>query len=118
MNRGNLLLWAFGIAWVPCRGVGALPSEKASPRPAIAAVRSSGADTVPACCTIVRIDTLRSRATARELATGFTFVFEVKSRRQLRSLKVGRSVWADFARRTVRLTADAPQPCCVILSSP
>ena len=101
------------IAWTVCVSATALPAmAPTNPGAGVAA------DTVPVCCSIVRIDTARSRVTARELATGFTFAFEVRSRRQLRALKVGRPVWVDFGNRTVRLTADAPRPFCVILPLP
>lgn len=74
-----------------------------------------GVDSVPACCAIVRIDTVRAIVTARELGTGFTFAFEIRERRLLRGLRVGRPVWANFAARTVRLRAGDRRPCCTIL---
>jgi hypothetical protein len=52
--------------------------------------------------------------TAREMATGFTFTFEVKTRRLLRTLRVGRPVWADFVGRAVSLGSDE-RPCCSIV---
>lgn len=118
MKRGNLLLWVLAGVFLPWHRAWGLPAAPSWSGRAVQGVSRAASDTVPGCCAVVRIDTVRLRVTARELATGFTFVFEVKSRRLLRSLKVGRTVWADFARRTVRLTADAPQPCCVILPTP
>jgi len=91
---------------------------QAGPRPAGAPASVAAQDTTPACCTIVRIDSAASRVTARELATGFTFMFVVRSRRQLRALKLGRPVWADFSRRTVRLDAREPESCCTMLPQP
>jgi len=90
---------------------------QAAPRPA-GSPRSVAADTAPACCTIVRVDSVHSRVTARELATGFTFMFDVKSRRQLRALKPGRPVWADFSRKTVRLSHAGRDSCCTMLPLP
>ena len=70
----------------------------------------------PACCTIVRIDTARSIVTGRETATGFTFRFEVKTRRILGTLKVGQPIWADFAGKSVKLNATDAAPCCGIVT--
>lgn len=75
-------------------------------------------DSTPPCCAIVRIDSSRSVVTGRELATGFTFTFEVKARRTLRTLKVGNAIWADFTRKTVTLNAREVRPCCAILPQP
>ncbi|MGH7639025.1 MAG: hypothetical protein ACREOK_15350 [Gemmatimonadaceae bacterium] len=75
-------------------------------------------DSTPPCCAIVRIDSSRSVVTGRELATGFTFTFEVKARRTLRTLKVGNPIWADFTRKTVTLNARDVRPCCTILPQP
>ena len=72
----------------------------------------------PACCAIVRIETAKSLVTARETATGFTFLFAVKTRRLLSTLKVGQPVWADFAAKTVKLKATGVQPCCAIVETP
>jgi hypothetical protein len=71
----------------------------------------------PACCSIVRIDALRSIVTARETATGFTFRFAVRTRQLLGTLKIGQPVWADFAGKTVRLKATDAQPCCAIVDT-
>lgn len=70
---------------------------------------------IPACCSIVRIDTDRSIITARETATGFTFRFAVKTRRLLGTLKIGQPVWADFAGKSVKLKATDIAPCCGIV---
>ena len=74
------------------------------------------ADT-PACCSIVRIDAERAMVTARETATGFTFRFAIKPKRQLLNLKIGQPVWADFASKTVKLKATDAQPCCAIVDT-
>lgn len=73
---------------------------------------------VPSCCAIVRIEADKSLATAREIATGFTFRFSVKSRRLLGTLKVGQPVWVDFAAKTVKLKATDSRPCCAIVDTP
>lgn len=70
----------------------------------------------PACCSVVRIDSARSIVTARETATGFTFRFEVKTRRLLRAIKLGQPVWADFTTKTVKLRAADATPCCGIIA--
>ncbi|MGQ0766003.1 MAG: hypothetical protein ACT4OZ_10085 [Gemmatimonadota bacterium] len=72
----------------------------------------------PPCCSIVRIEARRSLVTARERSTGFTFRFAVRSRRLIDSLTIGQPVWADFAARTVKLSATQPQPCCAIIDIP
>ncbi len=72
--------------------------------------------TSPPCCSIVRIDTTRSIVTARESATGFTFRFEVKGRRLLGRLKIGQPVWADFAGKTVKISAADKRACCAIVA--
>ena len=67
------------------------------------------------CCGIVRIDLVSSVITARDLATGYTFRVEVKSKKLLSSLKVGDKVWANFAVKRVRLGATGDSLCCPIL---
>ena len=52
--------------------------------------------------------------TAREIATGFTFQFDVRDPRLRTSLVVGERVWADFATQTVRLKKPDGEPCCNI----
>lgn len=69
----------------------------------------------PSCCSIVRVDTINAVVTAREIATGYTFTFSVKSRRTLRGLRIGQPVWADFTTNTVRLKPTDVTPCCGIL---
>jgi len=80
------------------------------------ASRPRAPSAAPACCTIVRIDTVRSIVTARETATGFTFRFVVKGRRLLTTLRVGNPVWADFAGNSVKLRATDAAPCCAIVT--
>jgi hypothetical protein len=73
----------------------------------------------PPCCVITAIDARHAPAqvTAEESSTGHVFRFEVKEREQLRKLKVGQKVWADFAAGTVTLDPQS-KPCCHILKSP
>jgi hypothetical protein len=77
--------------------------------------RVASADSNPACCSVVRIDSAKSIVTVRELATGFTFAFTVRSRRLLRTVRIGRPVWADFTKKTVKLNASDTSPCCDII---
>ena len=110
---------SFHIVAVALLLTGAGPSgAQAAPRQAGARPTAAAVDTAPACCTIVRVDSIRAEVTARELATGFTFMFAVKSRRLLRALRPGLRVWADFSRKTVRLSAEEREPCCTLLPSP
>jgi len=74
-------------------------------------------DSLPACCTIVGVDSSRAVVTARETATGFTFRFSTKDLRPKRTLRVGQPVWADFATQRVRLAATDITPCCPILAT-
>ena len=70
------------------------------------------------CCGIVRIDLTNSIITAREMATGYTFRVEVKSKKLLSTLKVGDKVWANFAVKRVRLGALGDSLWCAILEAP
>jgi hypothetical protein len=72
---------------------------------------------LPPCCVITAIDLRKAQVTAQESSTGHVFQFEVKEREQLRKLKVGQKVWADFAAGTVTLEPQA-KPCCSILKHP
>jgi hypothetical protein len=56
--------------------------------------------------------------TAREMATGYTFRVEVKSKKLLTTLKVGDKVWANFSAKRVRLGAIGDSLCCAILDPP
>ena len=78
-------------------------------------VKTHGVVAQPSCCSIVRIDTAHSIVTARETATGYTFRFEVKARRLLRSLRIGQPIWADFTNKTVKLKSTDATPCCGIV---
>jgi len=71
---------------------------------------------VPPCCVITAIDLRKAQVTAQESSTGHRFRFELKEREQLRKLKVGQKIWADFAAGTVTLDPQA-KPCCSILKS-
>ena len=65
------------------------------------------------CCAIVSIDAATGIATAKELATGRLFRFEVKDKALLASLKVGQKVSADFGSSKVRIHGS--EPCCAII---
>ena len=108
------LLLLVPIALIGAASLGA----QAGARPAGSPASVAAQDSTPACCTIVRIDSASSHVTARELATGFTFVFVVRSRKGLHALKLGAPVWADFSRKTVRLAARASESCCTMLPQP
>ena len=78
-------------------------------------LRAQGTPLQPSCCSIVRVDTMTSVVTARETATGYTFRFVVKTRRVLRALRIGQSIWADFTTSTVKLHPTDAKPCCGIM---
>ena len=62
------------------------------------------------CCGVTAIDARAGIATAREAATGRTFQFKVANPAQLKGLKVGQKIHANFGTRKVSL--DGLQPCC------
>jgi Cu/Ag efflux protein CusF len=66
------------------------------------------------CCAITDLDAVTGIATAREIATGRVFRFEVKNGALLQSLKVGQKVFADFGTNKVRI--HGVEPCCGIIS--
>ena len=78
-------------------------------------LRVQGTPSHPSCCSIVRVDTTKSVATAREIATGYTFRFVVRTRRVLRALRIGQPIWADFTTNTVKLQPTDAKPCCGIM---
>jgi hypothetical protein len=78
-------------------------------------LKVQGAPSPPSCCSIVRVDTTKSVVTAREIATGYTFRFAVRTRRVLRALRIGQPIWADFTTNTVKLQPTDDKPCCGIL---
>jgi Cu/Ag efflux protein CusF len=65
------------------------------------------------CCGLTAIDAATGIVTAKELATGRVFRFEVKNAALLHSLKVGQKVFADFGSSKVRI--HGAQPCCNII---
>lgn len=93
----------------------AFPVLAAQVRPDTAHGPVPAARPAPACCAIVRIDSARSIITGREMATGYTFRFAVRTRALVRSLRPGMPLWADFIERTVRLRHDL-KPCCSIMA--
>ena len=72
-----------------------------------------GVDPLEPCCAITAFDAATGIVTAKELATGRVFRFEVKDATLLRSLKVGQKVFADFGSSKVRI--NSAQPCCNII---
>lgn len=80
-----------------------------------ASLKVQGTPAQPSCCSIVRVDTTKALVTARETATGYTFRFAVKTRRVLRTLRIGQPVWADFTTNTVKLKSTDDTPCCAIM---
>ena len=67
------------------------------------------------CCNVVRVDLASSIVTARDLATGYTFRVEVRSKKLISSLNVGDKVWANYTVKRVRLGATGDSLCCPIL---
>ena len=65
------------------------------------------------CCSITAVDAATGIATAKELATGRLFRFEVRDRALLLSLKPGQKVFADFGSSKVRI--HGVEPCCAII---
>jgi Cu/Ag efflux protein CusF len=65
------------------------------------------------CCNITAVDAATGIATAKEIATGRVFRFEVKDKTLLTSLKVGQAVFADFGSSKVRI--HGAEPCCNII---
>jgi len=118
MQRLLIVLGTLVLCVAPAYAVGAQSADtgatRARPGPAPSA--SAKPAISPGCCTVVRLDTARAIATARETATGFTFRFEVKPKRLLSGIKIGQTIWADFTRKTVKLRATEAAPCCTILT--
>ena len=96
----------------------ALPNVTHSQSRDTAAAKVHAPAATPACCSIVRIENKKAYVAAREISTGFTFYFSVKSKRLLGTLKIGQPVWADFAGKTVKLKASDATPCCAIVDAP
>lgn len=69
------------------------------------------------CCSVVRLDLASSIVTARDLATGYTFRVEVRSKKLLSTIKVGDKVWANYTVKRVRLSATGDSLCCPILET-
>jgi Cu/Ag efflux protein CusF len=65
------------------------------------------------CCAITAVDSATGIATAKELATGRVFRFEVKDKALLRSLTAGQKIFADFGSSKVRV--HGLEPCCNII---
>lgn len=76
-----------------------------------AQIKKSRMDSEP-CCNIVAISQAAALVTARDQA-GKTFQFEVKNAALIRSLRVGQSVYADFA--TGKVSVNGASPCCAIV---
>ncbi|HEY1240460.1 MAG TPA: hypothetical protein VGF16_07875 [Bryobacteraceae bacterium] len=67
---------------------------------------------VTPCCGITGIDARTATVTAKETATGRSFTFKVPNSALLKSLKIGQSVYANFA--TSQVSVDGAAPCCSI----
>jgi Cu/Ag efflux protein CusF len=65
------------------------------------------------CCAITALNAATGIVTAKEIATGRMFRFEVKDMKLLGSLKVGQKVFADFGSSKVRI--HGVEPCCGII---
>ena len=65
------------------------------------------------CCNITAVDAATGIATAKEIATGRVFRFEIKDKALLSSVKVGQKVFADFGSSKVRIHGS--EPCCSII---
>ena len=91
-----------GVA--PCCNIIADPAEPAG---------NANAEPQEPCCGITAINAATGIVTAKELATGRIFRFEVKNATLLRSLKVGQKVFADFGSSKVRIHGS--EPCCNII---
>lgn len=76
------------------------------------------ADTMSACCRVVRLEGTSGHVTARETSTGYTFRFTVKDRRVRAAIKIGDAVWADFATKIVKLRMAEGAPCCLMVEMP
>lgn len=68
------------------------------------------------CCGVTAIDATTGIVTARVTTNGQVFQFKVTDARALASLRVGQSVYANFAGRQVSL--DGRRACCAITSGP
>ena len=80
---------------------------------------NAGATAGPShCCTVTSVDSSVAIVTARETASGYTFRFTMRDAKQLRALKLADKVWADFTRKTVRLSEGGSDSCCTILAGP
>jgi Cu/Ag efflux protein CusF len=75
---------------------------------------SPPAQAIAPCCNITNIDARTATVTAKETATGRTFTFKAARSTLLNSLKVGQSVYANFA--TKQVSVDGAEPCCPITS--
>lgn len=65
------------------------------------------------CCGITAINTATGIATARVLATGAAFSFQVKDAALLKSLTIGQKVNVNFTTGKVRIHGS--EPCCSII---
>ena len=70
------------------------------------------AHAVAPCCGVTAIDARTGIVTAKDNASGQVFQFHVPQAASLRTLRVGSSVYADFATKKVSLKPS--DPCCSI----
>jgi Cu/Ag efflux protein CusF len=66
------------------------------------------------CCGITGIDARTATVTAKETATGRSFTFKVPNAALLKNLKIGQTVYANFA--TSQVSVDGAVPCCSIVA--
>lgn len=74
------------------------------------------ANAIAPCCAISAIDARSGIVTAQDAASQRSFQFKVADPAQLRKLKVGQKVFADFTAKTVTLAANQ-RPCCQIIQT-
>ncbi len=103
MKRVSFLLWT-GAPWRGARRLLILASFLAI------VLLATPAWAATPCCNVTAIDARTGMVTAREKATGRTFQFKVTNPAQLRGLKVGQAVAADFktGKVSVHLAGAAP----------
>ena len=78
-----------------------------------ASAQETSGDASP-CCSITAIDVRSGMVTAADASGKRTFRFKVTAA-QLRGLKVGQKVWADFD--TQKVSVDGVAPCCTMMDA-
>jgi hypothetical protein len=98
-----------GIA--PCCTIVSTTDKLGLKRGVSAAPASSDPPQANPCCAVTSIDAKAGVATARDLASGRVFQFSA-SAEVLRTLRLGQSIYADYARKNVSVIPGTP--CCGI----